>query len=153
MKRLLICTMLLITLALSAFSAGTSTIKKTQVASMESPKEWIVLSIVWVADTSHAFSDLTLSDTTYELDGYELVGIETYPGGTAPTNGYVTAIKDALGVTIGTNTGSNTAGVISAGSYMIPVTGDLTFSITGNSVNSATATCKLFFARRVYPLS
>lgn len=50
-------------------------------------------------------------------------------------------------------TGSATVGVISAGSYMIPVTGDLTFNIGSNSVNSATATCKLFFAKRVYPLS
>lgn len=153
MKSLLRIMVLLLAIALSAFGAGTSTITKSKIATKENPKEWIILTIVWLADASHVFDDVTLAASTYEIEGYQLVAIETYPGLTAPTNGYTTNIKDALGVTIGTNTGSATVGVISAGSYMIPVTGNLTFNIDGNSVNSATATCKLIFARRVYPLS
>jgi hypothetical protein len=153
MKKILVVCFLFIVLALQAFGAGTSTITKTKVAAGGNADEWIVLTVVWVAHTDHSFSDVTISAATYGIEGYQLVAIETFPGATAPTNSYTTNIKDALGVTIGTNTGSATVGVISAGSYMIPVTGDLTFNIGSNSVNSATATCKLFFAKRVYPLS
>ena len=155
MRRILALIILALTLCQPALAAaaGTSVITKTKIASEDSSREWVILTVVWTANASAAFDDVTLNAATYELEGYQLVAIETTPGKVAPTNGYTTNIKDTLAVTVGTNTGSATVGVISAGSYMIPVWGNLTFNIAGNSVNSATATCLLFFARRVYPLS
>jgi len=144
---LLIGIILVLSLVGSALAAGTVTITKETIPIL-STKDRVVLTLVWTADSSHVLSDATINATTYQILGYYLISSETLSGATAPTDASVIAIKTASGSTLFTMTLSNstTVGVLTNYQYVNPINGNLTFSLSGNSVNSATGTCKLTFA-------
>ena len=139
---------LLCILATSSFAAETGTFTITpSFVNVLGQKARIYLTIVWAANSSHAFSDRTINAITYGIQGYYLVSSETISGTPAPTDGYVVTIKTANGSSLFSMTGSNstTVGVLTNYTKVDPVSGNLTFSVSGNSINSSTATCILKF--------
>ena len=104
------------------------------------------LTITWTADSS----DATVPET--EIPDQEISGhvmhATTDPGSPAPTDGYGITLKDADGSDVfgGSLSGRDTADTETA-EPLIPYryfSGALTFALTGNSVNSATGTLKVY---------
>lgn len=150
---LVIWTGLLVT---SVFGAGTVTVTTKN---LDNGKMQMV-QIAWVADASDGSVPATTltGQQMSSLTGAYLCGGETIPGSgaAAPTALYDVTVKTVGGTdTFGGTLGNRSA---SASEYAVPslssgvygcwfVTEALTFNLTGNSVNSATGTLKLFFFR------
>ena len=134
------------------FAAGSVTITKEEIVVRHWPNR-VILTISWTADASdNSVPDTTISASTYRIKGYFLYSAETNPGSTAPTDNYDISINDAdsydiAGTLLNNRDTSNTelVNMINAGGSYPLVRGDLTFSLSGNSVASATGTCILVF--------
>jgi hypothetical protein len=117
------------------------------------------ISKTWTASaTTAAVADIPLSTTEFNfLQGYGfyLYLMRTDPGTPAPTDNYDIVIHDATGNDILGGAGmdrdaTNTETVMPlVGDFgeLFPVDGALTIKISGNSVNSATGTIKLYFVK------
>ncbi len=143
---LLISMILILSLVGSALAAGTVTIVRTTVPVLGT-KDRIILTVTWTASTGAVLTDATINSTTYQILGYYLISSETLSV-VAPTASSVINIKTASGSVLFTMTlsTSTSVGVLTNYQYVNPVTGNLTFNLTGNSVNSASGICKLTFS-------
>lgn len=112
----------------------------------------VVLTLTCIADASTgSFGTFSLDPSAYSIKGWYLFDIYIKPGTTGPTNGaWDLIITDGGGWIVSqdqANDLSSTAIHRLKGSLLgFPtILNNWTFSITGNSVNSATATIILIF--------
>jgi hypothetical protein len=155
MKKLLIV-IIIILMAHSAFAAGASS-QIFRVSDLQNSGHRIrVLKLIWVADdTTGLIPDRILDGITLEwVEGWFCFLLETIPGSPAPTADYDIVVEDAYGVDVvggawvdrSATTPEQTAPSILSGIYGGRVcAGPWTFKVSGNSVNSATATAYLYF--------
>jgi hypothetical protein len=129
----------------SSFSA-----EKTQVSG-----NMMLVDIAWKgAASGGAVTSRTIPKN--EISGWFLQSIVTYPGATAPTNGYSITLKDSLGLdallAVGasrSNTNKEIAyPLIGSLPVLVPIYDDMIFALTGNSVNSAIGTARFIFIRQ-----
>lgn len=100
------------------------------------------LTISWVADASNGSVPTLL---LAEHAGWWITKVVTNPGSTAPT-AYGITLVDSDGADIADGAlaaRSTTASEMVLLAAQIPNSG-ITFTLTGNSTNSATGTCKIF---------
>lgn len=130
--------------------AGTVTFTKKKIIKNRQ-LEWIILTGSFTCDSEGSFDvpATAINAALQGIEGFMLTASKTMPGETAPTNAYTIDIKDADGAVLLTMTGSATVGVYTAKSYDVPVTGNLSFTLSGNSVASAVGTCELYFCSRM----
>jgi len=109
------------------------------------------ITISWNGDAADGTIPETLIPGTGVL-GWYLYTVETIPGGTAPTNGYGITIRNSHGIDLMdgnvANRSASAAQLVNAGAgaFGYPlVAGDLTFAISGNSVQNSTGTVILTF--------
>ena len=107
------------------------------------------LTLSWTADTDGSFTDY---ETTKTLNGW-IVGVETDPGSTAPTDDYDITIESANGVDLlgGSGADRDTANTEYTRPYInntyaeVPYQGKLTLTITNNSVDSAVGDVIIYY--------
>ena len=155
MKRLTaflaVCIMLL---PLLAWGAGSVTVTTENILGQEIR----LIKFAWTADVAAATVPATTLTTAQSefVQGYYLCGAETDPGTTGPTALYDITITDSGGNDLMGGELANRSATETE--YAIPklnssvygcrfVVTPLIFTLTGNSVNSATGTCTLFFAK------
>ncbi len=109
------------------------------------------ITISWRGDLADGTIPATPIPSTGVL-GWYLYTVETVPGSTAPTSGYGITIKNSHGIDLMdgnlANRSASAAQLVNAGAgaFGYPlVMGDLTFAITGNSVQNSTGTVILTF--------
>ena len=116
------------------------------------------ISKTWTAAANGAVANITLSTSEYNFLqglGYYLYFMRTDPSTTAPTDNYDVVVEDSTGNDILGGAGANrdTANtetvmpLVGESGELFPVDGALTIKISGNSVNSATGTIKLYFVK------
>lgn len=111
------------------------------------------ITITFTADSGDgSITATTIPITTYGLQGWYLYSVEVDPGSTAPTNALKITFVDAYGVDLAgglladLSNSDSTLKNIGTSSFGYPIVlGDITFTPTGNSVNSATGTVVLIF--------
>lgn len=107
------------------------------------------IDMPWTADTDGSFS---ATPTDHRIDGL-ILGVETDPGATAPTDNYDIALNDANGIDVmgGALADRDTANtefaapLVNGVEWMVPVVGVLQLAITNNSVNSATGLVRIWY--------
>jgi len=119
-----------------------------------------IVTLSWVADASDGTVPSTALQT--KISG-KLLALETNPGATAPTANYDIAITDADGLdvlqAVGANRHTSTTekvAVVYSGTAIHPPVAKsdtLTLALTGNSVNSALGTIKLYIEGDLEPKS
>ena len=156
-SRFLIALVLGLSLACPSYllAAGSVTISKPfEVKSTTKTVKEIL--ITWTADASDgSVPDTTIAATTYGLQGFRFYSATTDPGSTAPADNYDITLMDQDGVDVAggllmNRDASSSEGVFSGLSsvYAFPyITGNLTFNLDNNSVNSATGTCRVVFEK------
>lgn len=109
-----------------------------------------IITITWTADSAAATVPSTdIPGMVYGV----LQRIVTNPGATAPTDNYDITITDSDGFDVLGGVGANrdTTTTEEAEILMVSmpriVANTLTFNLSGNSVNSALGTCKLYVLR------
>ena len=140
-----------------ANAAGTITGTSTKVHDIQGAFKFIKVVLTCTADAADgSFPATVINDiVTLKLAGMSLYTVGTYPGGTAPTDASdLTITQDTIDILDGKGTNlidSTTSEITWAGSstadFPVPVLGDLTINITGNSVNSAITTIVLTFGK------
>lgn len=135
----------------SAFAVGTVVFSPAPVVIEVAGQKRVIITLAWTADAG----DATVPSTTIQgslIKGYFLYSIQTDPGVGPPTTLYDIIINDANGADIAgglladrsstvtqiVNLGASTSG------YPI-IRGDLTFTLSNNSQNSAAGVCILIF--------
>lgn len=149
MKRVLFTVIFLVLLTTQLWATGSSS-KITDYGVVGGKN---IITISWVADNATgAVPNLTIDPTLYNLKGWYLYSAETNPGSTAPTDLYDITLTDADGLDIAWSLLNNRSTtntelvLVSTASTGFPVIrGNLTFTLTNNSVNSATGTLILIF--------
>lgn len=116
-----------------------------------------VLTFAWTADAADGSVPATAitANMAKVLSGLKAVLAITNPGTTAPTDNYDIVISDPDGVDIfgdallnrDTSNSEQARPAISTLAGERLVNGVLTFTLTNNSVNSATGTCKVYFTK------
>jgi hypothetical protein len=111
-----------------------------------------VVTLSWTADA--ADGSVPNTDLAVKISG-KLLALETTPGATAPTDLYDITLTDSDGHDVLEGVGANrsatttekAAVVFSGTSVHPPVSAEdtLTFKLSGNSVNSATGTAKIYY--------
>lgn len=131
--------------------AGTHTTSKSKIAmgSGSYPNYITIIDGTWVADAA----DGSIPDATIDINGW-VIKVQTNPGSTAPTDNYdikffdpYDAAFDAMrSQTIDRDTATTEEVYPLAPNAVTPLLfgGTYTVNITGNSVNSATGTYKIF---------
>jgi len=133
--------------ATMAFAAGTVTQTISPIGG------GYVVTLTWTADASTGSvpNTATSTDATTAIAGLFLARVETNPGATAPTDNYDITVLAASGVDLmgGALANRDTANTeIAFPATASPlVDGALTITLSGNSVNSAVGTVKLYFTR------
>jgi len=154
MKKLIVLVLFLILImAESVFAAtpGTCTITQSTIYVLTQPTRKVI-TLSWVASVDAAtVPSTTITAATYGIGGWYLYSAETNPG-TTPTDNYDITITDADGVDIAggllLDRDTSTTELVNLGATLFGrsiVRGNLTFALSGNSVNSATGTCILIF--------
>ena len=140
----------------NAEAAGTVTQSLEVLPNIWGPKAY-VLTLSWTADAAAATvpDTSTTDDITNQIKGLFLYMVVTNPGAVAPTDNYDITIEDTDGIDImggalqnrdQTNT-EQAMPFVGASYAPRPIGGTLTLKISGNSVNSATGTVKLYLIR------
>lgn len=143
MKRFLLTVIFLVLLTTRLYAAGSSGI--TDYYDIGGKK---TITLSWIADAAdHTVPDATINAAAQRIEGWYLYSAETNPGAVAPTDDYDIVITDADGLDIakGLLMNRDTATTELADSINAVVRGNLTFTLTNNSVNSATGTLILVF--------
>jgi hypothetical protein len=144
MKKLWSLIVLLSLLSPPAFAVGTVT------QTVESSGSGYTLTLTWTADAAAATVPNT-AITTFTSGGFFLTMVETNPGATAPTDNYDITILTAAGADLMggalANRDTSTTEIAFPVTTSPPIDGTITFTLSGNSVNSATGTVKLYFSR------
>ena len=146
----------------SAFAEGTIIVSSSRIKnSFTSQNKYLKVSLICTADSSDgSFPAKMLNSSTPGLPATGLIGLKlykvlTYPGSTAPTGGAsLTITQDTSDDLLG----GGGSGLISATLYKsclagtsdgnkaeMPITGDISFNLTGNSVHSAVINAILLF--------
>jgi hypothetical protein len=119
-------------------------------------KTW---SITFTASADNATIPNYTTTTTDQnfMKGYWIFGVETDPGSTGPTDNYDVVInnaasRDIMGGALSNRDSSTTEFAMALAAdgvtkYSPPVDGALTIAVSGNSVNSATSSIKLYLFR------
>lgn len=110
-----------------------------------------VISVNWTASSSGSVPQTLLQCPIMPtIQGYRVVNSEATPGSTAPTNGYSITLLDSSGVDIMASAmsalSSTSPASFQASPTAPPIFGALNFTLTGNSVNSATGRILIYFA-------
>lgn len=133
-----------------SWAVGSVTISASTITVQNEPTRRVI-TLSWVADASAAtVPDTTINAITYEIEGWYLYSAETNPGSPAPTANYDMYLNDADGFDIAGNLLENrhttTTELVNIGTathgYPL-VRGNITFTLSGNNVNSAVGTCIL----------
>jgi hypothetical protein len=154
MKKVFLGLILILLLTTQAFAAGTVTVVKERVYVMGETAR-IFVTITWTADASNAtVPNTTINAVGYGLTGWYLYSIETNPGSPSPTPSYGIKLLDTDGADISSSfimarDASNTE-IEYLKPYCPVVRGDLTFTLSYNSVNSATGTVTLVFVPEAF---
>lgn len=132
--------------AVIAFAAGTVTPTRDMSKGRTAVQ---ILTFTWTADAS----DGSVPDTDFDAEGYVTLGV-TNPGTPAPTDNYDIEVKDTHGNDVmggalnDRDTANSEQAAPLAQDGLTPiwrfVSGKLTFSLSGNSVNSATGVVVLY---------
>lgn len=161
MKKLFLILLIVFTTS-TAYAAGTITGVLTRAQTAQGRPVVTKLVLTCTGDSSNGgYPATTLSQffvdasgRTYVMPGLQLYSVKVIPGTTGPTADSDMTITDEYGVDLlggkGTNLIKNAAKTWAlfgpSGYYISPiVTGELTLTITGNSVNSATITIVIEF--------
>jgi hypothetical protein len=149
MKRLILTiVMLLALIAPNAFAAGSVT-----VTTLNGSGDAIIVLFSWIGNATGGEVPSTSSSTVWPTSYTGCVyAMETNPGAVAPTDNYDITLTDSDGVDLLGGQGANRD---TANSEMVPAkvgsvfgcapTQDaFTFNLSGNSVNSATGTVKVY---------
>ena len=161
MKRLLIILLAVcfLCLPITAIAATTGSITgvSSKVHDIDGTFTFIKVVLTCTADvTAHSYPATVINDLiTHKIVGMSLYTVGTYKGGTAPTDGTdLTITQDSIDIldTKGVNLiDSTTSEITWAGSstqdFAVPIVGDITANITGNSVNSAISYIVLIFGK------
>lgn len=145
--------LILFTLAALLYGAGTVT-QTLMVHSTD--RETLKITADVTADASNGSVPATVllrsGGTVANTDGWAIVSVETDPGGTAPTDNWDLTITNPQGVDLlgGACANRDTSNSESCTpTALIPIDGNLTLNVSGNSVNSATIRIVVNLARRV----
>ena len=154
-KRLVIMILIALLFAVPAFAAGTITGAIERIETTQGRPRLVILTLTCLADSVNGSfpAAINISDMTalaaYDLRGLKLYSVATIPGAVGPTDNSDMTLLDRYGIDILAGTGSNIIDntalnrVVIGGASAVLVTGDLTITITGNSVNSAAFTIVL----------
>ena len=140
--------------------AGTITGVLTRIGVRQGSPQISKLVITCTVDASHESYPATVlnplavdsNGSSYDIRGLKLYSVKAYPGGTAPTDATDATITDEFGIDLLGGKGANLIDATSktwipAGpaNYAFPalITGNITLTITNNSVNSAVTTIVL----------
>ena len=154
MKKLLLALLLILCLASSALAAGTVTITSSTIQVLAQPTRKVI-TLSWQCEAGAAtIPNTTIGAETYGIKGWYFYSGETNPGVTAPTTLYDITILDADGADLAGGVLMNRSATVTEGPTAIGlgstghppmVRGDLTFTLSNNSVNAALGTCILTF--------
>jgi hypothetical protein len=146
MKRVLTAILFVMFLSTGAWAAGSW---GTFVDSGGGNNEIRTVTLGWTGDASGG----TVPDKTFDLGRekvWYLIRAITDPGTTAPTDDYDITVKDAYGNDYANsqllNRDESTTEKVAFGKYE-PIYGTITVSVSDTTVNSATGTIVLVFAR------
>jgi hypothetical protein len=113
------------------------------------PNARVVMFECTANTTTGTFDDVDTSAAVLnDIQGYYIKEVRIDPGSTAPTDAYDIVINDVLGIDLLGGEGVNASNVTST--RVLPKDGyplvddTLTLAITGNSVNAAQTTVKVF---------
>lgn len=140
--------------------AGTITGVLTRIGVRQGSPQISKLVLTCTGDASNGSYPATVLNTlavdsngsSYDIRGLKLYSVKAYPGGTAPTDATDATITDEFGIDLLGGKGANLIDATSktwipAGpaNYAFPalITGNITLTITNNSVNSAVTTIVL----------
>lgn len=128
---------LIILLSGYAYGAGSSATASAPVDMEDAWNNIFHRKVDWVADNANG----TVPTATMTIDGY-LMLCETSPGTTAPTTNYDITLVNSAGVDVMEGELANRSAVATERtSWSVRyVSGNVTFTLTNNSVNSATGT-------------
>lgn len=161
MKKILFIIFIILILPSLAFGAGTLVVTSDSGDTIKHPftKQVVreILLTFTAASDNGTIPTLTLGNKTsginqyYPLTGQILYSAETNPGSTAPTDDYDITITDSDGLDLAggylLNRDASTTEKVNIGDSAAHgfsfITGDLTVTISNNSVNSATGTIRL----------
>lgn len=151
--RILVLALLLaLALVSSSFGAGSATIIRSDM--------WVLnqlqrraLSIVITAGTAGAYTDSTISASTYGITGWHLYSVEVIPGSPTPNSGFSVNVKDSDGIDICqsllnflSNAYPSLVNITGNNLFSYPVVrGDLTLSISDLGVTSSSIKLILVF--------
>ena len=118
---------------------------------------FVVVTITWQTATNGSLTATAFSDyIEKEIQGMYCIMAVTNPGSTAPTDNYAIVLNDADGCDIfggelnNRDTATSEQAVPKMGNVYgaRPIlTSSLTFTLTGNSVNTALGTCAFYFVK------
>lgn len=150
MKRLLLALLITGLLATNAFAVGTI-IGSYSTISIDGKSQRILVTLTCTADAAAGtYPTFTINPLSYGIKGYYLYSVETNPGAVQPTDNYDITITDAGGydVTGGLLANRDTLNteLVYLGSVGYPmITGNWTWTISNNVVNSAVVVATLTF--------
>ncbi len=148
--------LLVLLLPLSAFAAATpgsvSTPSLTGVGYPQPSIQVLTITVTAASDdgtvpTTWLLSNAAISSLVQGLRSWFLVSGEAIPGSTGLKTGTTYVIKNENGTTLLTITGSSSAPTAANFSYLIPVTENLSITVSGNDVNSGTQKIILYFSK------
>lgn len=103
-----------------------------------------LLMINWAGDSvngSVPASSIAFNPTLTPVQGYRISGFEILPGTPSPSANYSMTLVDIAGVDVllgsGASLSATTSSSLAASTAVPPITGPLTFNLTGNSVAGA----------------
>ena len=118
----------------------------TQTSFMNVAGTMKVITASWTSETSGSFTSAVITGCS----GMYLMQARTAPGNCAPTSNYDITIKDADGVDAAggliANRSATAAETIFPAQVSRPIDSDLTLAISGNIVDRANGTVKLYFS-------
>jgi len=156
MKKLLLALFLVLILVESVLAAtpGTCVITSSTIYVLTQPTRKVI-TLSWVASVDAAtVPSTTITAATYGIGGWYFLSAETNPGATQPTTLYDITILDADGADLAGGLLMNRSATVTEGPIAIGlgatghppvIRGDLTFTLSNNSVNSALGTVILIF--------
>lgn len=145
MRRLITVILLVLCLAVSGevWAASSCTASHEQYGSIHA------LTFEWTAHTDGSFTNYTAQ---YAVNGFILY-LETDPGTPAPQASYDIELLDTAGADMAGGVLANRSAtdteikrpLLDSAAYEVPVIGPLTLKISGNNVNGAKGTVKVFY--------
>lgn len=140
----------LLLFAASLFAAGTV----TQTIEKLGDADTYAITITWTADAADGTVPTTAllrsGSGVSNTEGFSIVSVVTDPGATAPTANYDVTFVDGRGMDILSDACANRSATATekCSADPIPIKGTVNFTLSGNSVNSATGTVVVYIVRQ-----